>query len=181
MERKTVVVVLGAPLRADGTPGPDLTQRLEEALVGASKAQLIVVTGGAPMSYGSSGVRPEAQAGADFLVARGKPWEEILVEDAAQQTFDNALLTRALLKLRPDWKESVRLLVITHDWHVERSRRCFEAVYGRDKHVEVCFHAVLSDAEDPAVKERKKTEADILGWKWVERKAEEHKNHPGML
>jgi uncharacterized SAM-binding protein YcdF (DUF218 family) len=181
MERKTVVVVLGAPLRADGTPGPDLTLRLEEALVVAGTGQLVVVTGGAPLSYGSSGVRPEAQAGADFLVARGKAREEILVEAAAQQTFDNALLTRALLKQRPDWNEPVRLLVITHDWHVPRSRKCFEAVYGRDAHVDVCFHAVPSDAEDPAVKERKKTEADILGWKWVERKAEEHKNHLGML
>ncbi len=180
MERKTIVVVLGAPLLPDGTPGPDLTRRLELALTLASQGQLVVVTGGAPKTYGSSGVCAEGEAGRDFLVARGKPIAEVIVEDKAMQTFDNALLTRALLRQRPEWGQPVRLLAVTNDWHVPRARLCFEAVFGRDAQVELELHAVPSDAADPAVRERKDKEAAIIASKWVERTAAAMKHHPGM-
>jgi hypothetical protein len=179
-ERRTVVVVLGAPLLADGTPGPDLKQRLECALALAREGQLVVVTGGAPKTYGSSGVRAEGQAGRDFLLAHGKPSEDVAVEDTAMHTFDNALLTRALLKRRPDWPRRTRLVVVTHDWHVERSRLCFEAVFGRDQHVQLEMHSVPSDPCDPIVLERKTKEASIIASKWVERMATATQNHFGM-
>jgi uncharacterized SAM-binding protein YcdF (DUF218 family) len=180
MERATVIVVLGAPVLADGTPGPDLAQRLEAALALASNGQLIAVTGGAPRTYGSSGARAEGLAGRDFLVARKKPSDEVLVEDAAKNTFENALLTRVLLKKRREWNEPLLLLVVTNDWHVVRARQCFETVYGRDAHVELQFHAVPSDPEDPVVVQRKEKEAAIMASKSVERKAKLYKDHPGM-
>ena len=62
------IVVLGAPVRDDGTPGDDLAARLDVAarlLRAGDASSYVVVSGGAPTTYGSSGVAAEA---VEFLV-----------------------------------------------------------------------------------------------------------------
>ncbi len=175
------MVVLGAPLLVGGLPGPDLKQRLDMALTLRDNASLIVVTGGAPKTYGSSGEREEGVAMQEYLITHGVSPELILVEKAARNTFDNALLTRALLKKRPGgWPVPARLLVVTHDWHAERSRECFEAVFGRDVSVRIELCQVPSDKTLPAVIERIAKEKSIVVSKWVQRVAAEQRNHDGM-
>ena len=83
------LVVLGAPVTADRRPGPHLRARLDAALallaprrdgdLGAPLGFLppsfdvVVVTGGAPKTYGSAGVVPEATVMCEYLVERGVP------------------------------------------------------------------------------------------------------------
>ena len=160
-----VVVVLGGPKIDDHTPGPDLQARLDRtlALLQKEQVQCIVVTGGAPPTYGSKGTRAEAHVMRDYL-ARHNVTTTILVEDQAQHTFDNAYFSRRLLAQRRIL--NVRLLVVTNDWHVARSRLCFEAVFGIE--TEIDFEAVISDKNDAEVVKRFETENQLISQGWVE-------------
>lgn len=112
-----VVVVLGAPVTSEGTPGPDMKERLDRCLAlmvpkkdGEEHRHsngilydideqeiIIVVTGGSPATYGSSGIKAEALVMADYLVEHGVSRPKILIEPRALHTFHNALYTKQVL------------------------------------------------------------------------------------
>ncbi|MFF2084372.1 YdcF family protein [Nocardia sp. NPDC058176] len=92
---QTGIVVLGYGLLPDGTPRPELENRLTAAWLQAIAAPFspVVVTGGNP----SNGVT-EAEAMRRWLVDRGLPNERIHVEDRAGSTVQNALFSTRLLR-----------------------------------------------------------------------------------
>jgi uncharacterized SAM-binding protein YcdF (DUF218 family) len=118
------IVVLGAPLG----PGGALTAVLDErvaaaaALWRAGAGRVVVATGG------GTGPRPEAEAMAESLRARGVPG--VLVEPAARTTAENARLVAALLA--PLGARSVWL--VTQPFHGRRAARLFRAA-GLEPHV----------------------------------------------
>lgn len=69
----------------------------------------------------------EASAGAQYLIAAGADPAKILTESQSYDTIGNAFFSRVIhadpLRLR-------RLLVITSDFHLERTRAAFQWVYG---------------------------------------------------
>ena len=73
------------------------------------------------------------------------------------------------------------MLVVTHDWHAARAQLCFEAVFGRDKHVKLERALVPSNPEEQTVIDRKTKEASIIASGWVKRTAEQMRNHEGMI
>lgn len=171
-----IVVILGAPVTAEATPGPDLQQRLDrcvelwqqqqtrDATTTTQESSLrIVVTGGNPQTYGSSGVKAEALVMQDYLLSKGVAGHDIWVEAQAIHTFHNALYTKQLLQDKKlVAKQPMSMTIVTHDWHMPRSLACFQIVWCNDPNV--TFHAepVPSDATDTRVQERITKEARFI-------------------
>ena len=120
------IVVLGAPLGPGDSLTPVLSERVRAAaaLFHAGGAPLVVTTGGVTRGAG----RAEARILADALGAAGVG--EILVEDEAQTTRDNALRTAALLVPRG----AHRVWIVTQPFHGRRAARLFRAA-GLEAHV----------------------------------------------
>jgi uncharacterized SAM-binding protein YcdF (DUF218 family) len=118
-------VLLGAPVAADGRPGPALARRLRCALrlLRADPRSLALVTGGAPRRAPRS--RAEALVAADALAAAGISPARILVETLARNTWQNAAESARLL--RGQGLERRPLLLVTDPWHLPRALLAFRA------------------------------------------------------
>ncbi len=120
------IVVLGAPLAPGDALSPVLAERVRAAaqLFHAGGGPLVIATGG--VTRGAQ--RAEAWVLAEALQAAGVP--EVLVEDAALTTADNARLTAALLAPRG----ARRVWLVTQPFHGRRAARLFRAA-GLEPHV----------------------------------------------
>lgn len=112
------LIVLGAGIWPDGRPTLALTYRLDEAIhYYQDKGPLkIIVSGGQGVNEPFS----EAQAMADYLMERGVPASDILIEDRSTSTMENFKFSRELLG--KDVPKPTRIIFITNDFHVLRSR-----------------------------------------------------------
>lgn len=107
------IIVLGAQVKADGSLSLQLQWRMEEALKQyRENPQLIVVCG----AQGSNEPAPEAHVMRDWLVERGVPSEQILMDDASFNTRQN--LNNAKMML-PEGISKV--LIVTSKYHLPRS------------------------------------------------------------
>jgi len=113
------LVIFGAAVRADGTPGGSLSRRVEGALAfarGAGSAKFLA-TGGVGR-YGPA----EALVVRDLLRSRGVRDEHILVEDRATDTLESIVNCDAILRTRED----VELVFpCTSRYHVARCALLF--------------------------------------------------------
>jgi uncharacterized SAM-binding protein YcdF (DUF218 family) len=115
--RADAIVVLGARLRPDGTPGPALSRRIATgvALYREGAAPLLLLSGGGERH------RAEAQAMAEAALAEGVPRGALLVETESANTVENAFLSAALLKRR-----GLRaVLLVSERYHLFRARLLF--------------------------------------------------------
>lgn len=90
-----VVVVLGAKVKADGTPSQILANRLNTAvrLLEEDPQLLCIVSGG----QGENEPVTEASAMADYLIQKGIDPDRILLEDQSRNTQENLANTAALI------------------------------------------------------------------------------------
>ena len=112
------VVVLGAVMAAPGVPGPALRRRLEHgvAVFFARDAAHLLVSGGVV------GPPPaEAHAMRDMALARGVAAEQIVVEDVARNTFENAVYSGRIMRER-GWRN---VIVVTDSYHMPRALYVF--------------------------------------------------------
>ena len=109
------ILVLGRRL-ADDAPTPVYEARLAHAgeLWRQGLAPRILVAGGTT----GRARRSEAEAGRDWLAARGVPVEAILLEDRSQHTLENLFNVRAHLRAE-GW---TTLLVVSDPLHLARAR-----------------------------------------------------------
>jgi uncharacterized SAM-binding protein YcdF (DUF218 family) len=112
------IVVLGARVNQDGTPGSDLTSRTYHAvdLWQAGSATHIICTGGfrdEPLSAASVCKR--------FAVELGVPAELVLVADGSTNTIEDAQVTAKVLAER-GWHSVV---LVSHPLHLYRARWLF--------------------------------------------------------
>jgi len=102
-----------------------------------SKPRKIAVTGGVV----SKGI-PEAFVMKDVLISFGVPEEDIIVEDKARNTFQNAQYTYNIIGDRP-------VTIVTSTTHMKRSllsfRKFFKEVYHIQSDVPVDFRNVFLD------------------------------------
>ncbi|RKT81960.1 Uncharacterized SAM-binding protein YcdF, DUF218 family [Saccharopolyspora antimicrobica] len=119
------IVVLGSGLFGSKVP-PLLASRLDRgrAVFDAERARgrqpLLVTSGG----QGPGEDLPEARAMADYLIERGVPAEQILVEDQSRTTDQNLRFSKAIMEQsKPDF----RCLVVTNNFHVMRAARITRA------------------------------------------------------
>jgi uncharacterized SAM-binding protein YcdF (DUF218 family) len=118
-QRADAIVILGALVKPDGEPGPDLVERTLHGvrLFQRGLAPYIVCTGG------HSGDRLSAAAVAcDLAVAQGVPAEKVLLADGSMTTLEDAARTRDLMLSR-GWQTAI---LVSHPLHLERARLSFE-------------------------------------------------------
>jgi len=114
------IVVLGSGLQDGARVPPLLAGRLDRAAavfrdeVAAGRSPLLITSGG----QGTDEGRSEAAAMARYLVDRGLPAGNVVVEDRSKSTRENLLNSTALLDGRSG---NDRLLVVTNNFHVLRS------------------------------------------------------------
>jgi uncharacterized SAM-binding protein YcdF (DUF218 family) len=120
-EPRDAIVVLGAPLRSDGSTTSVIDERVAAAVAlwRAGGAARIVASGGVT----GRAPRSEADAIAEALRAAGVPATAIVIEDASRSTADNARLVAA--QLAPLGARTV--WIITQPFHGRRAARAFRA------------------------------------------------------
>ncbi|WP_083889458.1 YdcF family protein [Nocardia pneumoniae] len=111
---ETGIVVLGYGLLPDGSPRPELVNRLTAAWLQSIAAPFspIVVTGGNPQN----GIT-EAGAMRDWLIAHGVPAARIHVESGAGSTVQNALFSTRMLRD----VGATSAIVVTSPNHIRRA------------------------------------------------------------
>ncbi|MBK1636357.1 YdcF family protein [Rhodovulum adriaticum] len=104
------ILILGAAMRPDGTPGPALVRRARHgaALWQARPGALIV----------ASGAGGEAAAIAALCRGAGVPAERIVEEPAARRTVENIRHALPLLQARG----VDEVILVTDDYHMPRAR-----------------------------------------------------------
>lgn len=107
-----VALVLGAALRADGSPTPALMRRARHAarLRLSREVDLIVMSGGVP-----HGGTSEAEVMRDVALTEGVADADILVEDQAGNTWENLLFSRPMLP------ENAQVVLVTDSYHAPRA------------------------------------------------------------
>ena len=112
------VVVLGAAMAAPGVPGPALLRRINfgVSVFFARQAAHLLVSGGVV------GPPPaEAVMMRHVALARGVCDAQIIVEDMARNTFENALFSGRVIR-DFGWRDVV---IVTDAWHMPRSLYVF--------------------------------------------------------
>lgn len=134
MKKYDAILIPGGGLTEAGEVQPWVTARLDIALAEFSGSEIVIT-----MSKGTTHKAPpydsqgfpitEARAGADYLNRRGVAEDKLRIEQLSLDTIGNAYFTRVLFtdvfKLR-------KLLVVTSEFHMPRTRAIFEWVYGLD-------------------------------------------------
>jgi uncharacterized SAM-binding protein YcdF (DUF218 family) len=114
-----VIIVLGYPANADGTPSPVQRTRVMEGVQEYRRgvANMLIMTGGAAHNG-----RVEADTMADFAANQGVPKQGILRERQAQDTIQNAYYSRRLMQAR-GWKSAE---VVSSGSHLPRASLIFQ-------------------------------------------------------
>ncbi|MFO0596739.1 MAG: YdcF family protein [Myxococcaceae bacterium] len=118
--RRRTGVVLGALVWPDGRASDALVDRVRVAveLLHAGHVERLILTGGSP-----DGRVTEAHVMAQLAQSHGARPDQLVLEDQARSTFDNARLCAALLA-----KDGEReVVLVTCDFHVARSLAQFHA------------------------------------------------------
>lgn len=109
-----VIIVLGAQVKADGTPSVALERRLTAAHESyLADPQMIIVCG----AQGSNEPRPEGDVMREWLIARGVPEGDVVVETESYNTRENLQNAKAIMESRG----LSHALVVTSDYHVARA------------------------------------------------------------
>jgi vancomycin permeability regulator SanA len=108
---RTVAIVFGAGLRADGTPSPFLQQRLDlaAALYAQHRVRALLVTG----DNGTTS-HDEPAAMKTYLVQHGVVDADVVVDDAGFSTYDSCYRAKAVFGV----KDAV---VVTQGYHLPRA------------------------------------------------------------
>lgn len=109
------IIVLGAQVRPDGSPSVQLGWRLDAAIEAWREKQVPIVVCGA---QGSDEPMPEAEAMRKYMIEKGIPAEDIMIDPDSFNTNQN--LTNAQ-KLLSSHTSIGSILVVTSDYHVPRS------------------------------------------------------------
>lgn len=110
-----VIVVFGAALAPDGTPGPALRRRVAHAVAlwRAGRGRRLLCSGGVVV-----GTCSEAAVMAGCAAAAGVPRACIVEETRARNTWENAQYSAALMRAH-GWDSA---LLVTERYHLPRAR-----------------------------------------------------------
>ena len=109
-----VLIVLGTPAKADGSPSPELRERIDEGVreYHAGVAPHLIMTGAAAHNH-----FVEGQVMADYAAGEGVPRSAILVEDKAKDTVQNIWFSHAIMQSN-GWHSAE---VISSPYHLPRT------------------------------------------------------------
>jgi uncharacterized SAM-binding protein YcdF (DUF218 family) len=117
------LIVLGNPARPDGSPSPELRERIEESVreYRAGVAPHLIMTGGAAHNR-----FVEGQVMADYAAQEGVPPEAIVVEGKAKDTIQNIWFSRQIMQAN-GWHSAE---VISSPYHLPRTALILEHYTG---------------------------------------------------
>jgi uncharacterized SAM-binding protein YcdF (DUF218 family) len=120
-QESDVIIVLGAGLNDDETPGYALTRRSLHAaeLWKQGYAPNIICSGG----HTGGHQRSEADGCRDILLSQGIPSEMIVLENQSHSTEENAIYSRNFME-ENNWSTAI---LVTDSFHILRSRIIFES------------------------------------------------------
>ncbi len=126
------IAIPGGGIDSRGKLSPWAMARFDHALEVQKGGEILIclsgVTPNKPPVLDSMGFPiPESSAGAEYLIRKGIRPERILTEEASKDTIGNAWFCR-VLHAEPLGLES--MLVMTSEFHMERTREAFEWVFG---------------------------------------------------
>jgi len=125
------VLVLGGGLTPAGVPHPWVIARLEQALTIPGEPALVCLSAYSPHTGPHRNVEgllvTEASAAATWLLQRGCDPGRIFTEASSLDTIGNAYFARVQHVEPRGWS---RLLVVTSEFHLPRTRAVFETVLG---------------------------------------------------
>ena len=118
-EKADAIVILGAPIRADGTLSPQADERVRAGveIYRAGLAEVIAVVGG-HCPRGHDDTPAEAEGMAKLVRALGVPERAIRVDRLSTSTVTNA--ARAAAILLPEGRR--RVWLVTQPFHLRRAR-----------------------------------------------------------
>jgi len=126
-QRADLIMVLGAA-EYRGRPSPVLKARLDHALdlYNRKLAPRIMTTGGA----GGDPVYTEAGVGRSYLMGRGVPPEDILIEDEGESTLESTSMASEMMR-----RMGLRTVIVVSDgYHIYRVKKMLASnglkVYG---------------------------------------------------
>ncbi len=114
-ENYDAIIVLGAQVTPDGSPSVQLSWRLDAAYDAWKQKKVPVVVCGA---QGKDEPMTEAEAMAQYLIAKGIPESAIMKDPDSFNTNQNLKNAAELLRKEPDIR---KVLIVTSDYHVPRS------------------------------------------------------------
>lgn len=129
------IVTLGLQLEDDGSPKPELLQRVDRAVqlyqdhldIGA-EAPFLVMSGRYSASVPKEPPRTEAAVMREYALGLGVPNNRILEEPESMDTFGNALFTKRIAE-KQGWK---RLVVVSTAYHLRIGEAAFRHILGPD-------------------------------------------------
>ncbi|MDO4679937.1 MAG: YdcF family protein [Aerococcus sp.] len=123
--RQNYVIVLGGKIYPNGTPSDLVSNRLDTALSYLNRQRYLyqhtptVIVSGADTIKGVD--ITEAEVMAYYLMERGIPRDKLILEERAQNTHDNFIYTKEILKSRHVNLETVHAIYVTNAFHLYRS------------------------------------------------------------
>lgn len=130
--RPQTMIVLGCQVHPWG-PSILLQDRLDAALdylADHPEVTNIIVSGG----KGSDEHASEAGVMRDYLVAAGIPEDQILVEDASHNTYQNMIYSWQMMGER-EIDPAGGVLVVSNGFHLTRARMLWERVTGQEEYL----------------------------------------------
>lgn len=113
-ENFDALIVLGAQVKADGTPSVQLGLRVNAAFAAWQKHPCTIVACG---GQGADEPRPEGDVMRDLLLALGVPEHQVISEPTSVNTRENLRRAKALLA-----GQELRMVgIVTSDYHVPRA------------------------------------------------------------
>jgi uncharacterized SAM-binding protein YcdF (DUF218 family) len=129
-DRAEAIVVLGSGIRLDGgdkgeavLDSDSMFRCLRAIEVYRQAGPCPIVVSGGKISPNVPGP-PQAEVMRDFLVKLGVAPSDVVVENASRTTYENAIMSRKLLKEM----DIDRIVLVTDATHMYRSARCFRAL-----------------------------------------------------
>jgi hypothetical protein len=158
MSAYDAAMVLGGGVRDGGELPTWVLARFEAALEACGEAPIVCLSAGTvhrPPPLNEEGYPwLESVAGARYLLGRGVPANRIQVETTSWDTIGNAYFAKLLHVDPAGWR---RLLVITSEFHMPRSRAIFEWVFGMEQdRYRLQFVASPDTGIDPVLLERRR-------------------------
>lgn len=160
---KDSIIVLAGGVNKDGSLPEIPKKRVEKGveLFKNNAASKIIMSGkyGFWLDYFKDiPARSEAEAMKEYAVSLGVSEESIILEDTSKDTVGNAYFTKVNILEKNNWK---KVIVVTSEFHLERTKFIFDTVLGPEYEIEYCF------SEDP-ISEEQKISAKVKETKTIE-------------
>lgn len=156
---KDVIIILGGGLEPDGSLPKIPKLRVEKGveLFKEGVAPKIIVSGYQGFWLETTPIKSEAQAMKEYAMSLGIPEEAIIEEEDSKDTVGNAYFCRLNIIDPNNWK---KIVVVTSEYHIPRTKYVFEKVMGADYEIE--FVSVDSQLDPEALTARVVKEAKTM-------------------